>query len=63
VDLAFHDARSASAGSTGWLLGVCLPRAPKTNLTSDTPVALDSPALRFRLGFQGACQDRFLALP
>jgi hypothetical protein len=47
VDLAFHDAQSASAGSLGLTLGVFCRRSRKGR-TSDTPVASGHPAWRFR---------------
>jgi len=47
VDLAFHDARSASAGFVGLTLGLFLRRS-RSSRTSDTSVAPVSPAPRFR---------------
>jgi len=47
VDLAFHDARSASAGFIGLTLGLFLRRS-RISRTSDTSVAPVSPTPRFR---------------
>jgi len=63
VDLAFHDARSASAGFVGLALGLFLRRS-RSNRTSDTPVAPVSLAPRFHTtrSIPGR-QGRFLRPP
>jgi len=48
VDLAFHDAESASAGLSGLARGMIPPALP-FEPTSVTPVASDSKAPRFRV--------------
>jgi len=47
VDLAFHDAESASVGSSGFARNVFLC-APPSSRTFDTPVATELPASHFR---------------
>jgi hypothetical protein len=59
VDLAFHDAESASARSPGLSRGIFSRRSRSTR-TSDTPVASDSPARRIAWDPRPGCRGCFL---
>lgn len=60
MDLAFHDARSASVDPAGLVLGVFLPSAPDgiVPLTPLSLPALPPRALFSRQAFEPACQGR-----